>query len=259
MTLDFTLGKYAHLCQTIRQLKCPVMTVQSFLKAGQPKEFLVVLRHDVDRQVNAALRMAELEAELGIRSTYYVRKQPSVFKPEAIRQLHDLGHEVGYHYEILAKSKGNKEKAIYLFEEELKQFREIVPVSTISMHGSPLSPWNNMELWSHYDFQVFDVLGDAVLSVKGKDLLYFTDTGRSWNAKRFNLRDHVSSRTAPRPIHITDDLIGFIEEKPAYPVYISIHPNRWSAHWLGWCMGTVSDYAINQAKRAISFARYQRG
>jgi hypothetical protein len=47
--------------------------------------------------------MAELEHELGIQSTYYFRF-PYTFKPDIIGKIHDLGHEVGYHYEVLSKA-----------------------------------------------------------------------------------------------------------------------------------------------------------
>ena len=48
-------------------------------------------------------------------------------------------NEVGYHYEVLSKAKGDYEKAVELFEQELKEFRKIVDVKTICMHGSLLS------------------------------------------------------------------------------------------------------------------------
>ena len=54
-------------------------------------------------------------------------------------KIPDLGHEVGYHYEVLSKANGNYERAIKLFEQELSKFRKIVDVKTICMHGSPLS------------------------------------------------------------------------------------------------------------------------
>ena len=42
--------------------------------------------------------------------------------------MHDLGHEVGYHYEVLSKAKGDYEKAIQMFEQELNEFRKKVDV-----------------------------------------------------------------------------------------------------------------------------------
>jgi hypothetical protein len=67
----------------------------------QPGDLL--LRHDVDLSLDAALRLAELEAEVGAAATYFLMTQ-SVFynlaSPEglrAINRLRELGHAVGLH------------------------------------------------------------------------------------------------------------------------------------------------------------------
>ena len=61
------------------------------------------LRHDVDLSLDAALRMAELEAELGATATYFLMTE-SVFYNLASREgvatiarLRELGHRVGLH------------------------------------------------------------------------------------------------------------------------------------------------------------------
>ena len=150
---DFTLKKYEELCLALLDSGYTPLAVYSYLKGQKNKNNkLVVLRHDIDRKCGNALRMAELEHELGIQSTYYFRV-PYTFKPEMIVKI--LGHEVGYHYEVLSKAKGDYEKAVELFEQELNEFRKIVDVKTIGMHGSPLSRYDNRDLWKRYDFNEF--------------------------------------------------------------------------------------------------------
>ena len=39
------------------------------------------------------------------------------------------------------------ELAICDFERNLRRFRKLYPVKTICMHGSPLSKWDNRDLW----------------------------------------------------------------------------------------------------------------
>jgi hypothetical protein len=63
----------------------------------------VLLRHDVDLSLDAALRMAELETQAEASATYFLMTQ-SVFynlaSPEgtrAINRLRELGHRVGLH------------------------------------------------------------------------------------------------------------------------------------------------------------------
>ncbi len=250
MTLDFTLEKYTQLCETVKSLACPIMTVRAFLESGQPAGPSIILRHDVDRRMGAALRMATLEAEMGIAATYYVRAKPSVFKPEALTTLHQLGHEIGYHYEVVAQAKGDKEQAITLFEQELKNFREIVPVDTISMHGSPLSRWNNLDLWRAHRFGDYN-LKEAILSIETEEIYYFTDTGRCWNAGRYNIRDQVNSLQPGSETNTTDDLVNFLLAKSNASIYISAHPNRWAANQLGWIVGAVSDWTINRTKHMV--------
>ena len=252
MSRDFTLEMYALFCDTLKQLSCPTMTVKQFIEIGQPQDFIVVLRHDVDRSIASALRMARLEAKYGISATYYIRMTRNVFRPTEIRELSRLGHEVGYHYEVLAKAKGNAPLAIAMFEKELVEFRRIVPVETISMHGSPLTPWNNLELWKTYDYRDYGVSGEISSSIDYSKLYYFTDTGRSWDAGRYNLRDRVNSRSIQHRIHATRDLIGFLRETCDSPVFINAHPNRWAGKILEWCIGTVSDFFINQVKWLIA-------
>jgi len=111
---DFTLSRYKDLCLALLDTGYTPLTVYSYLEGQKKKNKnnkLVVLRHDIDRKLGNALRMAELEHELGIQSTYYFRF-PYTFKPDIIRKIHDLGHEMGYQYEVLSKAKGDYEKEI---------------------------------------------------------------------------------------------------------------------------------------------------
>ena len=64
----------------------------------------------------------------------------------------------------------------------------ITDVKTICMHGSPLSRYDNRDLWNRYDFKDCWIVGEAYLSIK--DVNYFSDTGRSWNWKN-KMRDFM--------------------------------------------------------------------
>jgi hypothetical protein len=68
-----------------------------------PERGDLFLRHDIDLSLDAALRMAELEAELGVLATYLLMTE-SVFYNlasnegvTAIARLRELGHRVGLH------------------------------------------------------------------------------------------------------------------------------------------------------------------
>ncbi len=249
---DFTLDMYRRLCVAIRELACPVWTIRDYLQQDQPDGLAVVLRHDVDRDLNSALRLAALEAEHGLSATYYFRTTPAVFQPEAIQRVERLNHEVGYHYEVLSKTRGDRQRAAALFQRELNAFRQIASVDTISMHGSPLLPWHNLDLWQTLDWSDYDLLGEAFLSVDYRRVYYFTDTGRSWNADRFNIRDRTAARRPAVVVHTTPDLIAFLCGRPDAPVFINAHPNRWTHTPLAWTVSAAADWGSNYAKWFLS-------
>jgi hypothetical protein len=69
----------------------------------QPRRHDLLLRHDVDLSLDAALQMAEVEAETGASATYFLMTE-SVFYNlastegvAAISRLRELGHRVGLH------------------------------------------------------------------------------------------------------------------------------------------------------------------
>jgi hypothetical protein len=254
-SFDFTLKKYRQFCEALKNLSCPILTVKDFVSRNQPGEFLIIMRHDVDRRLSAAIRMAKLEAEFDISASYYVRMTQNVFKPEAIKSVLHLGHEVGYHYEVLSKAKGNLTQSINIFETELKKLREVVPISTISMHGSPLSQWNNLDLWNVCDFKDYNVMAETSLSINYTNIYYFTDTGRNWNANRFNLRDRVDSKKPLASVETTDQLIDFINRKYPSPVLINVHPNRWAATAVDFMSSNVLDWTANRVKWLFSLSR----
>jgi len=69
----------------------------------EPEERTVILRHDVDLSLDAALRMAELEADAGAQATYFLMTGSVFYNlgshegEQALARLRELGHRVGLH------------------------------------------------------------------------------------------------------------------------------------------------------------------
>ena len=252
MVRDFTLAKYRELARAVLDAGYVPLTVRDYLAGQHRGRRCAVLRHDVDRRSANALTMAELEADLGIAATYYFR-HPHTFIPEIIEQVLSLGHEVGYHYEVLAKTGGDYKKAIDLFVQELEEFREICDVRTICMHGSPLSRYDNRDLWKKYNFGEVGVVGFAYLSMACGELRYLTDTGRTWNGKR-SVRDVMPGAEAV-PVETTDDLIQWIESSREEGLYLTVHPERWAVSEGEWAIGSLTDLAVNMGKTVLQVMR----
>lgn len=218
----------------------------------------VILRHDVDARPQNSLRLAYVEHSLGIHGTYYFR-MPHTFHPPIIKEIAALGHEVGYHYETMAQTKKGREqgqeqedhfdRAYELFVENLEKLRTIVPVTTICMHGSPLSRFDNREIWKKYDYRELGIIGDAYIDIDFTQVAYFTDTGRRWNGAEVSIRDKVSD---PYKFHLktTEDLIGAIPQFPE-KVMITIHPQRWNDAPLPWTGELLLQNTKNIIKRIL--------
>ena len=69
----------------------------------EPEEGTVLLRHDVDLSLDAALRTAELEAEAGAAATYFLMTRSEFYNLDspsgeaAVERLRSLGHKLGLH------------------------------------------------------------------------------------------------------------------------------------------------------------------
>jgi hypothetical protein len=98
MTCGFTLDHYRELLRAARD-----GGYRWAFFDREPQDGDLLLRHDVDLSLDAALRMAELEAEEGAAATYFLMTE-SVFYNLAssegrttLERLRELGHRVGLH------------------------------------------------------------------------------------------------------------------------------------------------------------------
>jgi len=247
------------LCISILENEYKSGTVADYLTERErcEGEYIVVFRHDIDRKPLHALKMAQAEASLGIRSTYYFRVKAHTLKPAIVQKIAQLGHEVGYHYENLADAGGNMERAIRDFESNLKKLRRLSLVKTICMHGRPLSKWDNRDLWKEYDYKEFGLIGEPYLSIDYTDIVYLSDTGRSWSSNRFNLRDKVSSDVRIR-IGSTTELIRVLGSKEYKTFFIQCHPERWCDQIIGCLLSVCFDTLANAGKGVVKAVRTKR-
>lgn len=248
-TFDFSLGAFERLLQALQRGGFKITLFRDFPAA--PSGAQVSLRHDVDRLPLRAVQMGQLEARLGVASTYFFRTKPGVFDDRAIKELSGLGHEIGFHYESLADARGDMAMAWDLFRRDLDRIRAIVPVTSIAMHGRPMSAWDSRKLWQHFHYRSLGIDRESYLDVDWRGVLYYTDTGRSWNGPN-NLRDRpLIDDALPSPAQpSTEALASFLVER-GQPAVVSSHPERWSRTFAQWAYSSAVDLAVNMAKQGI--------
>lgn len=295
--MDFTLSVLRDLLTLLRNEGYSFMTVTDYVTSDSPMEGKhIVLRHDVDKKPVNSLVVARIESELGIKGTYYFRiVQESLDKDIAVA-ISSMGHEVGYHYEDLnivnrmsigksQKSKsvgeaGMVQLAYESFGNNLERMREIIPVSTICMHGSPVSRHDSRLMWKYYDYREKGVYAEPYFDIPLEKMLYLTDTGRRWNGSGVSVRDRVYKRKESyytswvrKPVpgsamsmtdageafqdkfrfRKTSEISGLVKAK-VFPdaIALTLHPQRWSDSLLAWMVEFLAQNSKNQLKYFIS-------
>ena len=253
--MDFTLRKYKELLQKLIENHYRFVTFEYYCahKTELGTERFVILRHDVDLRAENSLATAKIEHQLGVKASYYFRVMEESNKPEVIREIVALGHEIGYHYEDMAICHGDLEKAIGHFKQQLAYFQQFYPVRTICMHGAPRSKFDGRDLWKTYDYHNLGIIGEPYFDVDFSNVFYLTDTGRRWDGYRVSVRDKVpvyQEQWIARGLvyHTTDDIIvalqnGTLPER----LMMTTHPQRWTDSCFQW----LKELSVQRAKNAI--------
>lgn len=284
---DFTAGTLRHLLYAIANNGRRIVPFTEFLEdPGRPA---VILRHDVDARKLNALGFARFEHALGVRGTFYFRVVPQSYDPQVVDAIAAMGHEIGYHYEDMhlayrelrrsgvPRAKITPEdlyaRALELFERHLAMLRRHAPVTTICMHGSPLSPIDNRDLWKQYDYRDFGIAGEPYFNTDFSRVAYFTDTGRMWGGARYAVRDKVSWSVGqgigwsggqlggstpdqmtrlPAGKLITADLVEALNDG-TFPetAMITLHPQRWTGNPAAWLAELVLQRVKNAVKKGL--------
>ncbi len=256
--MDFTLSKYSALLQGLKDRGYRFVTFEEYCSEDLGSDgCFVILRHDVDLKADNSLATATIEKELGIKASYYFRVVEQSNKPDIIKGIVSLGHEIGYHYEDMAICAGDKEKAIAHFKNQLAYFRQYYPVKTICMHGAPRSKYDGRDLWKQYDYHAYGIIGEPYFDVDFSKVFYLTDTGRRWDGYNVSLRDKVPVYqdqwiNQGLVYHTTDDILEALQNQ-CFPrqLMMTTHPQRWTDNKLAWGKEKLCQSAKNVVKRLV--------
>lgn len=254
--MDFTREKYRTLLSQLKDSGYKFITFAEYCEGTLPQRF-VILRHDVDLKPQNSLAVAKDEKQSGAKASYYFRALPESWDDAIIRQIQQMGHEVGYHYESLTTCNGNVQKAYDDFKKNLQRLRQLVPVSTICMHGSPRSPYDSKDIWKTYDYKSLAIIGEPYLMTDFSKMLYLTDTGRRWDGFKVSVRDKIEGyqeewNAKGWLFHSTDDIIYALQQNILPDqLMITTHPQRWFDFGFGWMKELVMQNAKNIVKAAI--------
>ena len=250
--MNFTLKKYEYLLLALQQQGFSFQTFEQFLKERISKS--IILRHDVDLLPGNSLKFAKIQADNGIKGSYYFRAVSESWDERVIKNISELGHEIGYHYESLSTMNGDIDKAYDDFQRNLNKLRKLVPVATICMHGSPRSKWDSKDIWKKYDYKKLGIIGEPYFDINFNEIFYLTDTGRRWDGWKVSIRDKVPQQEIwieqGLVFHSTNDIIKAAEDgRLPEKIMFTFHPQRWHNEPLLWLKELVLQNAKNIVKR----------
>ena len=257
--MDFTLKKYDELLRSLKGHDYVFITFEEYCskRLSLTDERFVILRHDVDLKAENSLATAKIERLLDINASYYFRIVKQSNKPEIIKGIAALGHEIGYHYEDLSICEGNIDEAIKHFENQLAYFRQYYSVKTICMHGAPRSKYDGRDLWKQFNYHDFGIVGEPYFDVDFAKVFYLTDTGRRWDGFNVSVRDKVPVHQDEwirqgLVYHSTDDILHALQ-KDELPkrLMMTTHPQRWTNSRFQWLKELATQRIKNSIKRIM--------
>lgn len=194
---------------------------------GYTAQTYIGIRHDVDHNIEHALKFAKWEAARGYRSTYFVLHTAWYYQYKkklyrCMSEMIDLGHEIGIHHNAvgmlylkhkLAPVDGSalpagfcREAAeILMYEIELLNDAGFI-IRGCAAHGAGIPEVSNMDLWAAgYTTEDFGLEYEAYHL--HRNAYYVTDNRGVWTSEH-NMPEEPQ-------LH------------PGYQLHLSMHPCHW--------------------------------
>lgn len=137
LTADFTAAGYAALLAAFRERGYEARGYD----AAEPHWRHLILRHDLDMSIDAALPIAALEAAAGVRASYFVLLRSEMYNVQSAASVRALaaiagqGHDIGLHLD--ASLYAEDDEALQQAAAAECAVLELVlqrPIATISFH-----------------------------------------------------------------------------------------------------------------------------
>ena len=158
---DFTYDAYARLLDRLSDTEhFEVVPLREFAAAQPQSRVLVALRHDVDRRLESAVEMARMEHDHGLRATYFVLHTAAYWRnpdlvPTLLELQNDLGHEIGWHNDLVTLECVHRGNAREFLARELERLRAAgLTVDGTASHGLPMG--YRLGYHNNYFFEDFD-------------------------------------------------------------------------------------------------------
>lgn len=157
--VEFNLHGYEKLIEVALENNFSFQDFHSY--SSNQDDRVLLLRHDIDADLNAAYQMALLEHKMGVRATYFLMLRSPVYNlfsrqnSHFVEKIINLGHTIGLHYDEGYYPEGKKFNDLReLIHNEVIVLNSIfnINVKSISFHQpSPQIVQNSIDLPGFYN------------------------------------------------------------------------------------------------------------
>jgi hypothetical protein len=177
----FSHEVYSETLERAKSLGYEFPTVSELKSGSHSRPRFLLLRHDIDVSPRYALRMAQLEHDLGVRSSYYVLLHSLYYNPaapshcDALRTIASMGFEIGLHYETdYFENRGLDPLQGILHDVAALENILQLKIVSVSQHR-PASSTFLKQLNEHYvDAYNHDLM---------RNVRYISDSGHKWRGE----------------------------------------------------------------------------
>lgn len=192
---DFTTEKYRELVRTAKEN----YIFRNYTNFDKSEKF-VLWRHDIDFSVHRAHRLAQIESEEGVNSTFFIHLHSewyNTFEKEIfdlLIKIKNLGHELGLHFDTHFYGISNEEELgeKIQFEKDILDKLLGLDIKVFSFHNTTPFTMNCKE-------EKYGGLINTYADYFQSEVTYCSDSNGYWRYSR--LSDLLSSAEAPR-LHI---------------------------------------------------------
>ena len=125
-------------------------------------------RVDIDLSVKKAERLTEIFDKLNIKATFFIRLHAKEYNPfsfenyRILKSIHDTGHEIGYHSEIIDQAAIWNEHAQDCLKRDIAIINRMfdTQIKGIASHGG-MTGLNNLDFWNSKKPSDFGLLYEA--------------------------------------------------------------------------------------------------
>ena len=231
------------------------------LKDVDDKKNYISLKHDVETNIKKAYKISKIESKFGHCGVFYVQAYLLKEKKNVnvLLKMQQMGHEITYHHDVMDSNKGDIDKAILEFEQNIKLFEAAgFNIETVCQHGNPLIERKGYN--SNRDFfrsekvkNLYPQISDIMVDFKYKkrtEYRYYSDAGRKFKCIYDPLNNDVVKSDEKNIEYSTLNEVWNSLDLSQGNI-ISIHPHRWTKFTIVYLLKNLTFKIIRKVAKIL--------